>query len=134
MTGRAEAILDGAYRVFWSRDRQVDGVVSLDSARGQYHWVGRPPATAQRSFHFADAPHGRYTVQMKLDAVGKTPAELPDGATVALVNFDPDRVGFDSTDAEALVGVRVDQRRHVLFMHSVVSEFESWKIEYDWEL
>ncbi len=125
------AILDGDYRVYWDREGKENGVVSLDSARGLYHWRGNAPGANQRSFHFVDAPQGHYTVQFKPNAVGKTLAELPDGATIAVVNFDPDHVKFDSTNARALVEIRMDQKRHTLFMHSVVSEFETWKITRD---
>jgi hypothetical protein len=131
MSAQPAAVVDGAYRVFWDREGSAAGTLSLEE--GRYVWSGAPPKVGGRSFHFVDHPDGRYAVQMEVNAEGKRPMDLPDGARVALINFDPEGVSFESSDARALVEVRVDAGRRALYFHSVVSELEGWKIERSWE-
>lgn len=130
---RAATLLDGAYAIRWSDGADADSTLTLDSAQGRYRWSGAAPLPNQRSFHFVDAPEGRYAVRMEVDADTASFADLPDGATVAVINFDPDRVTFESTDANALVQIRLDRERQRLFMHSVVSEFQIWEITRAWQ-
>lgn len=117
MTGRADAVLDGAYQVRWERGGSVAGVVSLEN--GRYLWTGRPPAQGQRTFAFVAVPTGHYTVTMR---------SRPDAAGVlAIVDFAPENSTVP--EAQRRVEVRRDAARRVRFFHSVVSELETWQIE-----
>ena len=126
-TMRNGAVLDGAYQIRWLRDGDVSGVLSLND--GRYMWTGSATAGPKPAFHFVEHPHGAYTVEMQVEAAGLRPSELPDGTTVARVRFAPNDT---RDDPRRVVEVRVDQGRHILYMHSIVSEVEMWSMQYDW--
>ncbi len=125
VTGRPDALLDGAYQVRWARGGAVAGAIALHD--GTYHWVGRAPGPGQRTFAFVARPTGPYSVEMRTPAVGQRAGDLRDGATLAVVDFAPG----DTTvpEAQRRVEVRNDRARGVRYFHSVVSEFETWQIE-----
>ena len=127
-TGRVDAVLDGAYQVRWSRDGAVAGVLALEN--GRYHWTGRAPRDTEssRTFVFVQRPHGVYRARMHPDVAGR-PLDSFVGSrtTLAQLDFAPD----DPTvpERERLVEVRLDSTRGVRFLHSTVSELETWTIE-----
>ncbi len=54
---------------------------------------------------------------------------LDDHEIIAKVNFDPDALPFESTERRKFVLIRWSAQRRALYFHSVVSEFETWRIE-----
>lgn len=127
-TGRADAVLDGAYQVRWARDGVVAGVLALEN--GRYHWTGRAPRATEtpHTFVFVQRPHGVYRARMRPDVAGRPLDSLGGGSrTLAQVDFAPDDPGVP--ERERLVEVRLDSTRGVRFLHSTVSELETWSIE-----
>lgn len=116
-TGRANAVIDGAYQVRWRRGGAVAGVVSLEG--GRYLWVGRAPEPGGRTFAFVARPNGSYTAEMR--------AGSGDGDVLGIVDFAPGDSAIP--EAQRRVEVRRDPARRVRFFHSVVSELEMWQIE-----
>lgn len=129
VTGHSEISFEGSYEVRWSAEGELAGTLTLEE--GRYNWVGQPSDMTD-PFHFTVEPEGRYTVQPGPAPMVGLPSNLDDNAIIATVNFNPENIGFGSLDRRGLILIRNDAERGVFYFHSVVSEFQLWRIEMAW--
>ena len=118
-------MIEGTYRVWWTREGEQAGALSL-LVDGRYLYTGRPQP-GERRFHFVDHPNGRYSLEMQTDALNTDAAA--DNAILATLRLDPEGGDFDPEDPRRSLLIRWDEERGALYAHSLVSEFETWRIE-----
>ncbi len=120
-------LIEGSYDVRWSTEGEVAGVLTLDD--GAYRWAGDASESAGHAFYFVEHPSGRYAATMAAKAANTRLSQLQAHAIVSTVTFDPEPGKDQSLEPRRTVLIRVDHERKVLYVHSVVSELETWRIE-----
>lgn len=83
---------------------------------------------------FAAEPEGNYTVEYYGDIEPDSRLDnLPDNEILLTINFDPEDEHPDFEDKLKKYLIRNDRTNRELYFHSIISEFETWRIRKGWE-
>ncbi|MCP4229513.1 MAG: hypothetical protein GY771_05135 [bacterium] len=129
--------IEGNY-VVSGPDMDHKALGDLKLSNNEYIYTSFPedglPACLGFPMLYATEPEGSYTIEYYGDIEPDVQLEnLPDNEILLTINFDPEDKYADFEERRKKFLIRNDRTNRELYFHSIVSEFEMWRVRKGWE-